>query len=573
MKNQEIADIFGRLADILEIRGEEFFRVNTYRKVARIIGDLSTDVSDLVESGEILDIRGIGKGTAAGIEEYLASGTMRRYEEARKSIPKGLAELLSVPGLGPKTIGLLWRELDVKSIKSLKRTLRGKKILELQGMGPKKVENIEAGIRIYESRSGRLTLGTVLPAARATVAELREATGIDEIEVAGSIRRWRETIGDIDILALSSKPEAVIKAFTELPRVVEVLAAGTTKASVCVADGLQMDLRVVPPSVYGAALMYFTGSQAHNVRLRGLAQSKGLKLSEYGLFKGERRIAGRTEEGVQKKLGLSFIPPELREDRGEVEAALTGELPGLVELGDIRGDLHVHSNYSDGHSTIEEVARAAKARGYEYVSINDHSRSLGVAHGLSIERLLEQAEEIAEVNQRVKGITVLSGTEVDILSDGSVDFPDDCLEKLDVVVASIHSGFQQSEDKITGRILSAIRNPHVDIIGHPTGRLLGTRPAYDVDLEVVMAAAADAGTALEINAYHERLDLNDINARRAAEMGVKVTISTDSHHVDQMWTMELGVRTARRAWLTPANILNTLTAKALLKVLSRVPAT
>jgi len=569
MKNQEIADIFSRLADILEIRGEEFFRVNTYRKVARIIEDLPVDVAGLIESGEILDIKGIGKGTAAGIEEYLETGGMRRYEEARKSIPKGLAELLSVPGLGPKTIGLLWRELDIKSMKSLKRALRGKKILELPGMGPKKVENIEAGVRVYESRSGRLTLGTVLPAALATVSELREVTGIDDIEVAGSIRRWRETIGDIDILALSSTPVPVIKAFTELPRVVEVLAAGTTKASVRVADGLQMDLRVVPPSVYGAALMYFTGSQAHNVKLRGLAQSKGLKLSEYGLFKGERRIAGRTEEGVQKKLGLAFIPPELREDRGEVEAALENELPELVELGDIRGDLHVHSDYSDGHSTIEEVARAAKARGYKHVSINDHSRSLGVAHGLSIERLLEQREEIAQVNQRVKGITVLSGTEVDILSDGSVDFPDDILEQLDVVVASIHSGFQQSVDKITGRILSAIRNPHVDIIGHPTGRLLGTRPAYDVDLEAVMAAAADTGTALEINAYHERLDLNDINARRAANMGVKLTISTDSHHVDQMWTMELGVRTARRAWLTPGDVLNTLTTKALRKALSR----
>jgi DNA polymerase (family 10) len=569
MKNQEIADIFGRLADILEIRGEEFFRVNAYRRVARIIEDLPADVADLVESGELLDIKGVGKGTVAGIEEYLETGKMGRYEEARKSIPKGLAELLSVPGLGPKTIGLLWHELNVKSIKSLKRALRSRKILALPGMGPKKVENIEAGIRVYESRSGRLTLGTVLPAALATVAELREATGIDEIEVAGSIRRWRETIGDIDILALSSRPAPVIKAFTELPRVVEVLAAGTTKASVRVADGLQMDLRVVPPSVYGAALMYFTGSQAHNVKLRGLAQSKGLKLSEYGLFKGERRIAGRTEQDVQRRLGLEFIPPELREDRGEVEAALESELPELVELADIRGDLHVHSNYSDGHSTIEEVARAAKARGYEYVSINDHSRSLGVAHGLTIERLLEQAEEIAQVNQRVKGITVLSGTEADILSDGSMDFPDDVLERLDVVVGSIHSGFQQSEDKITGRILSAIQNPHVDIIGHPTGRLLGTRPAYDVDLESVMAAAADTGTALEINAYHERLDLNDINARRAAEMGVKVAISTDSHHVDQMWVMELGVRTARRGWLTPANILNTLTTKALLKVLGR----
>ncbi|MBN2566048.1 MAG: DNA polymerase/3'-5' exonuclease PolX, partial [Candidatus Eisenbacteria bacterium] len=539
MKNAEIAALFERLADIMEIRGEAFFRANAFRRVARILEDLSTDVADLVESGELTDMQGIGKGTADAIAEYLETGRITRYEEEKKTIPKGLVELLSVPGLGPKTIGLLWRELDVRSMNSLKRALRSKKILELPGIGPKKVENIEAGIRVYESRTGRLTIGTVITSAKATVEELKEATGIEDIEVAGSIRRWRETIGDIDVLALSSKPGPVIEAFTKLPRVTEVLAAGTTKASVRVSDGLQMDLRVVPPAVYGAALMYFTGSQAHNVKLRGLAQSKGLKLSEYGLFRGEDRVAGRTEKSVMKKLGLGFIPPELREDRGEVEAALAGELPELVELSDIRGDLHAHSNYSDGHSTIEEVARAAKARGYQYVSINDHSRSLGVAHGLSVERLMKQGEEIAEVNKRLKGITVLRGTEVDILSDGTMDFPDEVLEELDVVVASIHSGFQQPQDRITGRILSAIDNPHVDIIGHPTGRLLGTRPAYEVDLERVMKAAANTGTALEINAWHERLDLNDVNARRAAEMGVKVAISTDSHHVDQLWMMEL----------------------------------
>ncbi|MFH1689456.1 MAG: DNA polymerase/3'-5' exonuclease PolX [Candidatus Eisenbacteria bacterium] len=569
MKNREIAEIFELLADVLEIKDESVFRVNAYRRVARILGDLPSDVAGLVESREILGIQGVGKGTADAIAEYLETGAISQYERERKSIPRGLVELLSIPGLGPKTIGLLWRELDVKSLKSLKRILRGKKILELPGIGPKKVENIEAGIRVYESRSGRLTLGTVLPAALATVDELKEATGIDQVEVAGSIRRWRETIGDIDILALSSKPRLVIEAFTNLPRVTEVLAAGSTKASVRVADGLQMDLRVVPPSVYGAALMYFTGSQAHNVHLRGLAQSKGLKLSEYGLFKGDRRVAARTEESIYKKLGMEYVEPELREDRGEVEAALEGTLPELVELSDIRGDLHVHSNYSDGHSTIEDVARAAKARGYKYVSINDHSHSLGVAHGLTVERLLEQAEEIAQVNERVNGIAVFSGTEADILSDGRVDFPDEVLESLDIVVASIHSGFQQSSDRITGRMISAIENPHVDIIGHPTGRLLGTRPAYDVDLERVMSAAADSGTALEINSHHERLDLNDVNARRAAEMGVRVAISTDCHHVDQMWMMELGVRTARRGWLDRGNVLNTLTPKALLRSLSK----
>jgi DNA polymerase (family 10) len=569
MKNAEIAAIFERLADIMEIKGEAFFHANAFRRVARILEDLPTDVADLIESGELVKMQGIGKSTAESIAEYVKTGKITRFEEEKKSIPKGLVELLSIPGLGPKTIGLLWREQNVKSLRSLKRALRSKKILELPGMGAKKAENIEAGIRIYESRSGRLTLGTVVPSAQATVEELKEATGIDEIEIAGSIRRWRDTIGDIDILALSAKPGPVIEAFTHLPRVTEVLAAGTTKASVRVADGLQMDLRVVPPAVYGAALMYFTGSQAHNVKLRGLAQSKGLKLSEYGLFKGEKRVAGRTEEAVMKKLGLSFIPPELREDRGEVEAALEAALPDLVELSDIRGDLHVHSNYSDGRSTIEEVARAAKAMGYQYVSINDHSRSLGVAHGLQIERLLEQGEEIARINKRLKGVTVLRGTEADILSDGRIDFPDDVLEGLDIVVASVHSGFQESQDKMTGRIVSALENPHVDIIGHPTGRLLGTRPAYEVDLERVIAAAADTGTALEINSWHERLDLNDINARHAAEAGVKLAISTDSHHTDQLWTMELGVHTARRAWLEKADVLNTMTKAALLKWLKR----
>ncbi len=541
--------------------------MNAYRRASRIVESLAVDVSDLVESNELRDIPGIGKGTASLIEEHLETGRMSVLEAERKTIPRGLIELLSIPGLGPKTIGLLWKELNVKSLAGLKRALRGGKILDLPGMGKKKVENIGSGIVAYESRSGRLTLGAVLPIAHDIVRALGELTDVREIELAGSVRRFRETIGDIDVLVASTRPEPVIRAFTELPSVEEVLAAGTTKASVRLGGALQVDLRVVKPASWGAALIYFTGSADHNVRLRGLAQELGMKLNEYALQKGERTVAARTEESVYRKLGLPFIPPELREDRGEVDAALAGELPELIELSDIRGDLHVHSDWSDGHATIEGMARAAKRRGYRYMSVNDHSRSLGIAHGLTPERLARQAEEIDEVNTRIKSFTVLKGTEVDILSDGSLDLPDDVLARLDVVVASIHSGFSQSSDRITGRMISAIENPNVDIIGHPTGRLLGTREPYAVDLDRVMEAAAEHGTALEINAYHERLDLCDVNARRAAELGVRVVISTDSHRSDDLESMELGVRTARRGWLRKSDVLNTLPLRSLLKTL------
>jgi DNA polymerase (family 10) len=565
MKNREIAATFQSLADILEIRGEDGFRVNAYRRVARVIEDLAVDIATISDAGELTTLPGVGAGTASRIDEYLRTGKMKDHEAERKTLPKGLLELLEISGLGPKTIGLVWKSLDVRSLAGLKRALRGGKILELPGMGKKKVENIRAAVSAYESRSGRLTLGAVLPAAEAVVDELKEATGIGNVTLAGSVRRFRETIGDIDVLIASSKPGPVVAAFTGLGAVAEVLAAGTTKASIRTADALQVDLRVVKPASWGAALMYFTGSQAHNVRLRGLAQSLGMKLNEYGLFKGDRRVASKTEEAVFRKLGLSYIPPEIREDRGEVEAALAGELPELIELSDIKGDLHVHSDWSDGHATIEEMARAAKRRGYRYLSVNDHTRSLGVAHGLSVERLEAQMEEIDAVNERVKGFTVLKGTEVDILSDGKLDLPDEILERLDVVVASVHSGFGQPQDRMTGRILSAIDNPHVDIIGHPTGRLLGTREPYAVDLDRVMKRAALTGTALEINAWHERLDLNDVNSRMAAELGVSIVISSDAHYPDQLDVMELGVRTARRGWLTAAQVLNTLTVRALLR--------
>ena len=568
MKNREIAHLFESLASILEIQDANPFRVNAYRRVARALEELTVDVAGLVESGEITEIPGIGKGTAAAVSEYLETGTIGSYEQAKAEIPKGLLELLSISGLGPKTVGLLWRELNIRSLKELKRRLKSEKLLALPGMGEKKIERIQSGIRAYESGAGRMLLGTALSLADMVTTEMRKVPGVTEVSAAGSTRRWRETIGDVDVLVTGGTPGDVIEAFTSMAGVEEVLASGSTKASVRIEEALQVDLRVVQKSEWGAALMYFTGSKEHNVRLRTLARERGLKLSEYGLFRDDERLSSRTEKAVYRKLGMAWVPPELREDRGEVEAALDGKLPRLVEMEDIRGDLHMHSVWSDGGSTIEDVARAAKARGYEYVIISDHSRSLKIANGLSIERLEEQALEIDDVNRRVKGITVLKGTEADILSDGSVDYPDEVLERLDVVIASIHSGFQQTSDRITGRIIAAMENPHVDIIGHPTGRLIGRREAYRVDMEQVMEAAARTGTALEINCYDERIDLNDVHARRAAEMGVKLSLGTDSHDVSQMWAIAIGVHTARRGWLTPESLLNTLTLKALISALS-----
>lgn len=427
MKNGEITKAFSSLADILEIKGADGFRVNAYRRASRIVENLAVDVVELASSDELRDIPGIGDGTASLMEEYLETGMMSVLESERKTIPRGLIELLSIPGLGPKTIGLLWKELDVKSVKGLKRALQGRKILDLPGMGKKKVENLNSGVVAYESRSGRLTLGVVIPIAHAIVESLSELPEVKGIELAGSVRRFRETIGDIDVLVASGKPAPIVRAFTELPSVDEILAAGSTKASVRVSGALQVDLRVVEPGSWGAALIYFTGSADHNVRLRGLAQSLGMKLNEYALLKGDRRVAAKTEEAVYGKLGLAFIPPELREDRGEVDAALDGELPELIELEDMKGDLHVHSDWSDGHASIEEMARAAKQRRYRYMSVNDHTRSLGVAHGLTPERLERQMGEIDEINARMKSFTVLKGTEVDILSDGSLDLPDELL--------------------------------------------------------------------------------------------------------------------------------------------------
>ena len=447
----------------------------------------------------------------------------------------------------------------------LEAALEDGSLVGLPGIGEKKVENMKRGIQLLKQSKGRMNLGVAFPIAKRIVETLRAKTGSTKIEWAGSLRRMKENIGDIDLLAAGGDKEKIIQAFTHLPEVKEVLASGETKASIIVEGGVQIDLRVVEEESYGAALQYFTGSKGHNVHLRGIARAHGIKLNEYGVFKGEKRIGGKDEKDVYHALKIPWIEPELREDRGEIEAAQEGRLPRLLRESDIKGDLHVHSKYSDGSSSIEEVARAAQKRGYQYVVISDHSKSLRIAHGLDESRLTRQIEEIDRINETLRSFRILKGTEVDILSDGSLDFSEKILQKLDLVIASIHSGFKQDKERMTKRIIRAIENPMLDVFAHPTGRLLGAREPYEVDLEEVMEAARRNGKAIEINANFERLDLDDLHCRKAKEMGVRLSIGTDSHHPEQLWMMSLGVAVARRGWLEKTDVLNTLSLKEILQ--------
>ena len=569
MKNREIADMFERIADMLELLGENAFRVNSYRKASRVIGDLTDDVADLAEAGRLQKLPGIGASTAKKIDEYLATGSMQRCEELAAQVPAGVVEMMHVPGLGPKTAGLVYKEAGVDSIARLQEAIAAGKLADLPGLGAKKLENIEKGIRTYLAGQERVLLGRALPIAEEIAEAMRKVEGVQDVLPAGSLRRRRETIGDIDILVASTRGKAVVEAFVALPAVTDVLAAGDTKGSVRVEGGLQVDCRVVPPESLGAAAQYFTGSQAHNVRLREIAIGRKLKLNEYGVFRGEERIAGETEEEVYEALGLPWVPPELREDRGEVEAAQKGELPTLIEPGDIRGDLHVHSTWSDGGGTIEQMAEACRALGYRYMCVTDHSQSLKIAGGLTPDRLREQRKDIEAANKKLKGFRVLAGLEVDILGDGALDTPDEVLAELDFVIASIHQGMGQSEEQITRRIVAAMRNPHVHAIAHPTGRLIGQRDPYAVDFDEIVRVAAETGTALEINAHYERLDLNDVHARAARDAGVRLVINTDAHGPDHLAMMRFGVATARRGWVRPDDVLNTLTLKKLLAWTSR----
>lgn len=568
MKNQEIAKIFNEIADLLEIKGENPFRIRAYRRAAQNIEGLPKNLEDISHE-DFLKIPGIGQDLAGKIEEYLKTGKMVTHEELMHEMPEGLLTLLSVPGIGPKTSKLLYERLKIKGIDDLERLAAAHKLAGLPGIKEKTEENILKGIAMLKRGRERQPLGKVLPIANDILERLKKIAPVDKIDIAGSLRRWKETIKDIDILATSDNPKEVMKVFVHLPHVKEVLMHGNTKSSIVINEGLQVDLRVVARESYGAALAYFTGSKEHNIRLREMAVKKGLKINEYGISreKDDKKIGGEKEEDVYRILGLPYIPPELREDRGEIEAALDGKLPELVEIGDIRGDLHVHSKWSDGSHRFEELVEAAKKFGYSYIAITDHSKGLGVAHGLSGERLLEQKEEIEALNKKLRGIRILHGVEVDIRSDGTLDFSDELLKKLDIVVASIHSGFRQSRKQLTNRMTSAMKNPYVSIIAHPTGRLIGERDAYDVDMDELLAAAKKTGTAVEINAYPLRLDLNDTYAKRAKEMGIPMVISTDTHVTNQFEYMRYGISIARRGWLEKGDVLNTLGADKLLKQL------
>jgi len=570
MKNQEIADIFNEIADLLEIKGENLFRIRAYRRAGQNLEGLTKDVAALSRE-ELLEIPGIGHDLAEKIEEYIKTEKVKSLEDIKKEVPEGLAALLSVPGLGPKTAKLVYEKLKTKNVDELEKLAREHKLSGLPGIKEKTEENILRGIEMLKRGKERQPLGRVLPVAYEIIEHLGKATHVEKINIAGSLRRMKDTVKDIDILATSKNPHAVMKAFVHLPQVKEILMEGPTKSSIVMCEGLQVDLRVVEDESYGAALAYFTGSKEHNIRLREMAVKKGLKINEYGIFreKDNKKLGGKDEEDIYRILGLQYVFPELREDRGEIEVALKNLLPELIELKDIKGDLHVHTRQSDGSHTLEELIDAARERGYEYIAITDHSKGLGIARGLSEERLLEEKKEVDALNKKLRGFKLLMGIEVDIKSDGRMDFDDAILSKMDIVVASIHSGFRQPEEQLTRRIVSAMKNPYVSIIAHPTGRLIGERDAYEIDMEQVLNMASETGTALEINAYPLRLDLSDVYVKQAKELGVKFAISTDTHVITQFDFMHYGVSIARRGWLEKKDVLNALKYEQLMKVLGR----
>ncbi len=571
LKNLELSRIFEQVVRILKIKGENPFKIRAYEKIALVLENLPIDIETIYHQGGLSNIPGVGTGIAKKIEEFLTTGKLEYYEKLKETIPSGVIKLLDISEVGPKTAKLLYEQLDVDNIEKLEKAVKEHQIKDLPGMGEKSETNILRGIELYKRRKERFLLGLALPLAEDIIENLSRLEETNKISFAGSLRRKKETIGDIDILVTSQKPERIMKTFTSLPQVREILAEGPTKSSVITKDDIHVDVRVVEPISFGAALQYFTGSKAHNIRLRELALKRGLKINEYGVFdvKTDKRIAGEREEEIYRILNLLFIPPELREDRGEIEAAQENRLPELIEYSQIKGDLHLHTKWSDGAHTIRQMAEAAKRKGYKYIAITDHSQSLKFAGGLIEERLREQMEEIQKINQELDDFTILTGIEVDIKSDGSLDFSDEILIKLDLVIVAIHSGFKQESKIITERIIKAMQNKFVNIIAHPTGRLIGYREAYQVDVDKMMDIAVETGTILEINAYPERLDLNDVYCRMAKEKGVQVAIGTDAHNADGLVTMDLGVAVARRGWLEEKDIVNTLPLDKLFKRLKR----
>jgi len=560
MKNPEAAQIFAQIANLLEIKGENPFKVRAYEKAAQTIQDLPEDLASFREKQPLTKIPGIGESIAQKIDEILNTGKCQFHQDLLAEMSPGLIELLRIPEVGPKTVQLLYEQLGVSTVAELEKAVKKHLLRGLKRMGAKTEENILEGIARLRQQGERRPLAVAFPHAQEIVEALKAQTPVDQIEMAGSLRRMKDTIGDIDILVTSQQPEKVMEVFCSLPMVKKILAQGTTKSSVITNLDIQVDVRVLKPDCFGAALQYFTGSKAHNIKLRELAVKRGLKISEYGIFKvkGNKRLGGETEEEIYDALGLPCPPPEIREDMGEIEAARKNKLPKLVEASQIQADLHVHSDWSDGRYSIAEMAEAAQQLGYTYVAITDHSKGRGIANGLSEDRLLKQIEEIKNINKKLQGFALLAGTEVDIRKDGDLDFDDDLLCQLDFVIASVHSGFRMDANAMTDRTIRAMENPWVDVIGHPTGRIIGQREPYAVDMDRILEAAARLGAAMEVNAFPDRLDLKDVHCRMAKEMGVKLVIGTDAHSVEHLGLMTYGVATARRGWVEAKDLLNTL---------------
>jgi DNA polymerase (family 10) len=572
MNNRQLADTFTLIADLSEIKGEIIYKTLAYRKAAENIAGLGREVSEYWKEGKLEDIPGVGKAIAEKIDELLRTGKLGFLEKLKKEVPPSLADWLQVPGLGPKKIALIWKTLKITTLPQLEKAARAGKLRDLPGMGAKSEQQIITGIESLARRSGRIPLGRAYPLAQEIVATLKKVKGVVDAQPAGSLRRMRSTIGDIDILVAAKDSKPVMEAFTKLPGVARVLGKGETKSSIEFGDGVRAQVWVHPPEEFGTALQYATGSKDHNVQLRQLALDKGLSLSDHSFEKtnGKGEILCATEEEVYKTLGLPWIPPELREDRGEVQAAKANKLPKLIEVKDIQADLQVHSDWSDGKLSMLEMAQAAAKRGIKVIAFTDHSVSLGVTGGLSMEDHKQQAAEIKKAQDKLgDSILILHATEVEIKADGSLDYPDKFLASLDLVLASLHTSLRQPREKVTQRVINAIRNPHVDIIGHPTGRLIPDREGADLDMDAVLKAAAETAVALEINAHPARLDLDDVYARRAKELGIPISINTDAHSEADLDVLFYGVATARRAWLTKEDVINCWPTKKLLDWLKK----
>jgi DNA polymerase (family X) len=573
--NEGVAAVLDEIGDLLELKGENVFRAVTYRAVARAIRDLRVPISDLVAQGRLAELPKTGPSVTEAITQLVTTGESKRHTELKAAVPAGLITLLGVPGVGPATARTIYNELKITSIDELEEAARAHRLRELPKIQAKTEENILKSIAALRQRTGRNLIHHARLAADAMIATLHER-GVAEISVAGSVRRYRETIGDIDLLVPSADAAPIMEAFTSAPSVERVLAKGDTKSSVIVARGLQIDLRVVPPASWGAAMLYFTGSKEHNVRLRGHALRRKQLLNEYGLYavgaeaRGQE-LASRTEEEVYAALGMDWIAPELREDHGEIDAALAHALPALVSVADIRGDLHTHTNQTDGRDDLTAMARRARDKGYAYMAVTDHSPGLGMTNGLSAERIAARVAEVERLNAELAPFRIFVGTEVDIRANGSLDYPDEILKGFDIVSASVHSAFGQSREVMTKRILDAMKNPYVTAFSHPTGRLLERREPYAVDLAAVIDAAVETGTWLEVNGGPERLDLPDVWVRKAIDHGVTLVLNSDAHAVEELDWMEYATANARRGWATGASVVNTLDVDAMLAKRKRRP--